>query len=156
MKETAILAFIAYTVAILIKNNGVPRSYSITHYLWKPFPLMLITWAIMAIGIYTEKPTVLTALAGIALIVVGFASNFKYGDSKHDGLEYWAHMIATYLTAGLALASIAYDFGLYWFAGAVFIAHVVIVFRLWRVKNHLFWAEVVAFTSFLAAFYIYL
>ena len=152
--DFAVIVFVAYTIAVIIKNKGIPISYSRTHYLWKPLPLMLITWAIIGIAIYTKSQTILTALAAIALFVVGIAANYLFGDSKHDKLEYWAHMIGSYTTAILALVSMVYDHKQYLISVGVALFYILFQFKIIKIKNETFWCEFVGFASYFLVLYL--
>ena len=153
-----IIAFVIYLVynTIVIKKFGVPKSLSMTHYLWKgvndklffAFPLMMFLMAGMLMPAWIEMSAgspfqFLSFLAAAAIIFVGAAPSFKRSD-----LENSVHQWSAYLSAAFAILWIILVPNLWYIVAIVLALHVVVAVCTKTVKtSYIYWLESVAFFS---------
>ena len=153
-----IIAFVIYLVynTLAIKKFGVPKSLSITHYLWKgvnhklffAFPLMMFLMAGMLMPAWIEMSAgspfqFLSFLAAAAIIFVGAAPSFKRSD-----LENSVHQWSAYLAAAFAILWIVLVPHLWYVVALVLALHVVVAICTKTIKTpYIYWLESVAFIS---------
>ena len=161
----AIILFVAYNVVTLILF-GVPRSLSMTYYLFKErknifkslFPTMIVLLCIFLIPCWLELSEgsnfqFLAFLAPAALMFVGFTPAFKDVDMYNI-----IHDISAYTCAVFALLWIILVTTYWYIILIVFglIAIASIVTKTWR-TCYIYWLEMVAiislFTSMLVFYY---
>lgn len=151
----AIFMFMVYNTVVLLLF-GVPKSLSMTHYLFKErqdmlkvlFPSFITLLCMFLIPCWlqiSEGSTFqFTAfLSGGSLLFVGASPYFKNGD-----LEGMVHQISAYMCAGFAILWIILVTKLWWIILIVLALVVVaaILTKTWK-TCYIYWLEMVAFTS---------
>lgn len=151
----AIFMFLIYN-AIAILLFGIPKSLSMTYYLFKEredvlkclFPVMmtLLTFFLMPawIEISEGSPFQFTAfLSAASILFVGAAPAFK-----NSSMENIVHQVSAYFAAAAAIAWICLVTPFWWIVLIVLgiIVAVSIVTKTWK-TGYIYWLEMVAFIS---------
>lgn len=153
-----IIAFVIYLVynIFVIKKFGIPKSLSMTHYLWKGitdklffvFPLMMFLIAGMLMPSWIEISTgntfqFLSFLSAATIIFVGASPSFKSSD-----LENSVHDWSAYLGTAFAILWIILVPHLWYIIVIVFVLHLVIAICTNTIKtSYIYWLESVTFIS---------
>lgn len=158
----ATVIYVAYN-AISLANFGVPRSLSMTYYLWKDksnkgyvFQLMMFSvvafimpaWITMSEG---SDFQFLAFLAPAAIAFVGAAPAFKKSD-----LENAVHQTSAYSAAAFSIAWIALVTP-YWWMILVWVAIVALLSILTSTYKsaYIYWLETVAFGATFSSTILY-
>ena len=159
----AIFLFVAYNI-IALMLFGVPKSLSMTYYLFKGrenslktlFPAMIILLCIFLMPCWIELSVgspfqFLSFLSPASLMFVGLAPAFN--DNKMEGL---VHSIAAYICAGLSILWIILVTPFWWIILIVLglVAVIAVLTKTWK-TSYIYWLETVAFTSTFISITIY-
>lgn len=151
----AIFMFAIYNIVILLLF-GVPKSLSMTYYLFKErnnvlkvlFPGMMTFLGIFLMPCWVEMSEgsnfqFLAFLSAAALIFVAFAPAFKESD-----LENMVHQISAYCCAAFAMLWIILVTP-YWYVILIVLGIVLAVAFITKTikSSHIYWLEMVAFVS---------
>ena len=159
----AIFLFVIYNVVALMLF-GVPKSLSMTYYLFKErenvlkymFPSMIVLLCMLLIPCWIELSEgsnfqFLSFLAPVALMFVGFTPAFNDADMYKT-----IHNIAAYTCAVFALLWIILVTPYWYVILAVFglITIAAIVTKTWK-TSYVYWLEMVAFVSLFISIILY-
>jgi hypothetical protein len=159
-------AFVIYFVynAVALSIFGVPKSLSMTFYLYKEkknwlcilFPMMMVTMAGSLLPAWLEisegsNLQFMSFLAAAGILFTGSAPAFKSSD-----LENTVHMTSAIVAAIFALLWVAFVGHLWYVILIWFIAIAVVAFLTKTVKSsYIYWLETVAFMSTFTAVFAY-
>ena len=151
----AIFLFLIYNIVTLL-IFGVPKSLSMTYYLYKDrldilkvlFPAMISMLVICLMPCWIQLSEgspfqFLSFLSPAALLFVGFAPAFKSSD-----LENSVHQVSAYLCAAFAILWIILVTP-FWYVILIVLGIVTalaIVTKTWK-TSYIYWLEMVAFVS---------
>ena len=151
----AIFMFLIYNIVALVLF-GVPKSLSMTYYLFKDkvdtlkflFPSMMTVLTVLLmpcwLTISEGSPYQFTAfLSAAGILFVGAAPAFK-----SSSLENMVHQVAAYICAAAAIAWICLVTPYWWIILIVFIIIALIAYltKTWK-TSYIYWLEMVAFVS---------
>lgn len=134
----SLIVFVVYN-SLFILNYGIPESISATYYKLKGRKQVIFTLALwgFSIPVAIAAETGLLFFAGAFISFVGASPSFK-----NKGLERKVHFIGAYTGTILGFLSLFIDYNLL----VVPLIGIFIISNLFgRVKNYIFWVEVVAY-----------
>lgn len=159
----AILIFVVYNIVVLALF-GVPKSLSMTYYLFKGkknslkclFPIMIVSLCMLLIPSWIELSEssnfqFLSFLAPVALVFVGFTPAFNDADMYKT-----IHNIAAYSCAVLAMLWIILVTP-FWYIILIVLGIISVIAVLTKTvkSSYIYWLEMVAFISLFTSIIVY-
>jgi len=149
MKETLLIistaVFISYVTAIWIEFGVLP-SISDSYYKLKHKSLFFLAMVGTGFPITMQSETGMMFFAGAFICLVGVAGAFR------QELTGKVHAIGAIGGIALGMCSLWIDYG-YWHV-PVFFAVVTFCLAFFRIKNHIWWIEILAFVCVLGVLFI--